>query len=395
MNKSLPLSIVLTAFAAQACAESPSGYVQYPPSASATSGSAAPASSSTAPTKFEAVPEGESGQIAEIISLTTKLLEDRYGTGLARRGVHPKDHGCLEAKFTVNPDIPEAYRVGVLAKPGQSYDTWIRFSNATGRITPDVAPNGAATSRGMAIKLMGIKEGTTLLGEAGAKTQDFLLINQNRFAFANVADYLEVTKLQLKHHDKNELIFPDLFKLPSPGLAETGKIVTQIARTPLGNPLDTPYFSASPFLFGKDKVAKFAVKPREPGNTPVPTNPSPNYLREALKKSLDEKDGKPAVFDFQVQIRSSDAQSIENASADWEDKPPSAFQNVATITIDRQDFDNPLRITECEHLVFTPWHGLVEFQPIGGINRLRLGVYNASAKYRAHPQEPSGFPLKP
>jgi hypothetical protein len=51
-----------------------------------------------------------------------------------------------------------------------------------------------------------------------------------------------------------------------------------------------------------------------------------------------------------------------------------------------------LRITECEHLVFTPWHGLVEFQPLGGINRLRLGVYTASSQYRAQAREPSGFP---
>ena len=63
-----------------------------------------------------------------------------------------------------------------------------------------------------------------------------------------------------------------------------------------------------------------------------------------------------------------------------------------TITIDKQNFDEPLRITECEHLVFTPWHGLVDFQPLGGINRLRLGVYNASAKFRAQTREPSGFP---
>jgi hypothetical protein len=159
----------------------------------------------------------------------------------------------------------------------------------------------------------------------------------------------------------------------------------------LGNPLDSRYFSASPFLFGKDTVAKFAVKPRDPANTPVPSNPSRDYLREALKKSLDINTGKPAVFDFQVQIRTSDSLPIEDASAEWKEEV-APFQNVAIITIDKQDFDNPLRITECEHLVFTPWHGLVEHQPLGGINRLRLGVYTASSQHRMQAREPSGFP---
>jgi len=293
----------------------------------------------------------------------------------------------VQAKFTVNPDLPEAYRVGVLATPGKAYETWIRFSNATATVNPDMEKDGPP-SRGMAIKLMGV-EGTTLLGEPGAKTQDFLLINQPMFAFANVAQYLELTKVQLANND-------DVRRFFAPPLSDekmnTLKIIGGIKNPPppaLGNPLDSRYFSASPFLFGKDTVVKFAVTPRDPGNTP-PTS-SPNFMREAMKKSLDPTDGKPAVFDFQVQLRNSDSLPIENASSEWkEDTAP--FQNVATITIDKQDFDNPLRITECEHLVFTPWHGLVEHQPIGGINRLRLGVYTASSQFRAQTKEPPGFP---
>ena len=394
MNKSLRLSLALAALTAQAFAETSPGYVPLPSSASSGyGGGAVNASPSTSPTKFETVPKGEAGQIAEIASLITQLLQQRYPNSMARRGVHPKDHGCLQAKFTVNPDIPEAYRVGVLATPGKTYETWIRFSNATGTVISDLAPNGAASSRGMAIKLMGV-EGATLLGEPGAKTQDFLLINQPMFAFANVSEYLEVTRLQVRNHDDNAKIFPELFAAKTPETEETRKIVGQTAVTQMGNLLDSPYFSASPFLFGKDAVAKFAVKPRDHANTQPPPIPAPNnYLREALKKSLDEKDGKPAIFDFQVQIRNSDSLPIENASSKWEESS-APFQNVATITIDKQDFNNPLRITECEHLVFTPWHGLAEHQPLGGINRLRLGVYNASAQYRAQAREPSGFPPK-
>ena len=147
-------------------------------------------------TKFEEVPTVEAGEIAELVDLTHKLLEQRYGAGtgetMTRRAVHPKVHGCVKADFIVNADIPEKYRVGLFATPGKSYKAWIRFSNATAVVRPDVNDNKAA-SRGMAIKVMGI-EGDTLMSEPGGKTQDFLLINQPMFAFPNVHEYLELTR---------------------------------------------------------------------------------------------------------------------------------------------------------------------------------------------------------
>ncbi|MDH5668416.1 MAG: catalase family protein [Nitrospira sp.] len=338
-------------------------------------------------TKFETVPPAEAVQIREIVTLTRKLLKMRYPTSMARRGVHPKDHGCVKAKFTVNNDIPNQYKVGVFATPGKTYDTWVRFSNATTRVTPDLTNKGQGESRGMALKLMGV-EGKPLLKTPGAQTQDFLLINQPMFAFSDVAQYLELTRIQLEHQDDISTFFNPLTDEKKKVLG----IVGIIRGTRLGNPLESRYFSASPFLFGTNQVAKFAVSPRDTAQTPLPSNPSSNYLRGALKASLDPAGGKPYVFDFQVQLRTDPSLPIEDAaSPDWtEEKAP--FQNVATVTIGTQDFDNPLTITECEHLVFTPWHGLAEFQPLGGINRLRLGVYTASSLTRARPNEPSGFP---
>jgi len=340
-------------------------------------------------TKFEKAPAGEADQIAQIIALTTQLLQMRYPEGMARRGVHPKDHGCVKATFTVNPDIPQNYRVGVFATPGRQYPAWIRFSNATPFLAPDLGKNGP-DSRGMAIKLIGV-EGDTLLNEPGAKTQDFLLINLPGFAFPNVSEYLEVTKIQLANHDD---IRPFLAPPLSPERKKTLDVVTKIKQTNVGNPLESPYFSAAPFLYGPDKVAKFSVMPRSAEKTPVPQNPGTNYLREAMKKSLDPAIGKPAIFDFRVQLRNDESLPIEDATAEWPETtaPP---QNVATIEIDPQNFDNPFQVTECEHMAFTPWHGVRAHQPIGGINRLRRDVYIASSKFRSQPKEPTGFPKWP
>ena len=340
-------------------------------------------------TKFEKAPPGEAEQIGQIISLTTQLLQMRYPEGMARRGVHPKDHGCVKATFTVNPDIPQQYRAGVFARPGKKYPAWIRFSNATPFLAPDLGKNGP-DSRGMAIKLIGV-EGETLLNEPGAKTQDFLLINLPAFAFPNVSEYLEVTKIQLANHDD---IRPFLAPPLSPERKKTLGVVTKIKQTNVGNPLESPYFSAAPFLYGSDRVAKFSVTPRSAEKTPVPANPTTNYLREAMKKSLDPANGKPAVFDFKVQLRNDDSLPIEDATAEWSETT-APQQNVATIEIDRQDFDNAFQVTECEHMAFTPWHGLTAHRPIGGINRLRRDVYIASSKFRSQPKEPTGFPKWP
>jgi hypothetical protein len=208
------------------------------------------------------------------------------------------------------------------------------------------------------------------------------------FAFADVSQYLDLTRVQFAHNDDISPFFAPPF---SDSTKQTLGIIKRIKETALGNPAESPYFSASTFLLGNDTVVKFAVRPKNADSTPVPANPSPNYLREALKKSLDPAGGKPAVFDFQIQLRTSDALPIENAAAEWPEAV-APYQNVASLTIQPQDFDNPRRITECEHFSFTPWHGLVEHQPIGGINRLRLAVYAASVQYRAQTREPSGFP---
>jgi hypothetical protein len=358
----------------------------------AASAQEAPASSSasTSPMGFEIVPPDEANQIAEVVKLTQQLLVQRYPNGMERRAVHPKDHGCVRASFTINADIPANFRVGLFAKPGQTYDAWIRFSNATPVLAPDVDQNGKPDSRGMAIKVMGV-EGQTLLGDASAKTQDFLLINLPGFAFPDVAEYLAVTRIQFANHDDIRAFFaPPL----SPERLKTLAVVQQIAQSKVGNPLDIRYFSASPFLFGPDRVAKFAVTPRNPGDTPVPEHPSANYLREAMLKTLDQPFGDPTVFDFQVQLRTSDVLPVEDATAKWPEAT-APFQNVATISIPKQNFEIPFQVTECEHLSFTPWHGLTAHQPLGGINRLRLAVYTASSQHRAQPKEPHGFPKWP
>ncbi len=101
---------------------------------------------------------------------------------------------------------------------------------------------------------------------------------------------------------------------------------------------------------------------------------------------------KPVVFKFQIQRRDPKslnvANEIENASTEWPAKD-FEFVTVATITIPPQEFDSPERRAACENFVFTPWHGVAELRPLGGINRMRRAVYEASSQIRHQPKEPA------
>jgi len=47
-----------------------------------------------------------------------------------------------------------------------------------------------------------------------------------------------------------------------------------------------------------------------------------------------------------------------------------------------QTFDSPPQVQYCETLSFSPWRTLPEHRPLGGINRARLRVYPAIARFR-------------
>jgi hypothetical protein len=156
------------------------------------------------------------------------------------------------------------------------------------------------------------------------------------------------------------------------------------------SPFDNMYFGAAPFRFGEGRAMRFAAKPVNPMIGPVGTAVNDeNYLRVGLRKRMAEAGGKNICFDFQVQVRSLGQlanleEAIEDACRAW----PDPFVTVARIAIPPQDFASPERQEYCETLFYTPWHGLDEHQPLGGINRLRQDVYQKSADLRGCPYSP-------
>lgn len=364
--------------------------------------------------ELEHVPPGEAALIEQIVKTTLARMKQRdAGDKAVLRGVHSKDHGCVTATFRVADGLPAELRVGVFATPGREYPAWVRFSNAAVLVGAD-STEAAHGSRGMAVKLMKV-EGTRLLDRDEPLTQDFLMVNQPAFAFANVEDYAAFNAFSLKSTDISAFIKsrikagpdgkPDPTDPATRRSLRTGQIVGRIAsksldadppafQRPPASPADNQYFSAAPYLFGRDKVMKYSAKPVTPSDA-APDVADPNYLRTALLKRLTGPGAKDIVFDFQVQVRTKaelkdkiDTQ-VEDASTEW-DPAKFPFVTVARITIPPQNFDTDARRQTCEGLFFVPWHSVAEHQPIGGINRLKLKVYEASSAFRHMPKEPSG-----
>jgi hypothetical protein len=342
---------------------------------------------------FESIPhpEEERSQIELSAAVMRQLLAKRYpAPEQALRGVHPKSHSCLKAKFHVLSGIDRSLQVGLFREPGASFDAVVRYSNADSLVRPDLK-NGENGSRGMAIKIHGA--GGKLLYDDGKSSQDFLMINTPQFAFTNVADYLKLQRILLKFDD-NPLPFFAPLQSPPPSdpdeLAEflrvkqSFDVVTLIKQIPVANPLEVAYFGAAPFLFGSNRVMRISVVPQGPKKPQiVPDSPSDNYLREALQETMSGSED--VIFEVNVQVRNAgeEALHIEDATRFW---PTEEFpeQTVATIRIPapQSDLDSENSLGDCERHFFTPWHALPEHQPLGGINRLRRAVYLASFDHR-------------
>ena len=386
------------------------------------------------PRTFETIPEGESGAIDETVALgkvlqNKRVLADKTQNGKLLRGVHAKAHGCVKAKFTVNSNLPQHFQTGLFAKPGQSYDAWIRFSNASVLREDDLKPNAQGTrtngSRGMAIKVLGV-EGNMLESDKGQSNQDFLMINTPEFAFSNVRDYLRLNRL-LTLSEKGDAAAPFFLPIAIAALGEPkddepsevtakrkaligkmqalppfkdfspadlgrtaatiklvkGSIETRVVR----NPVQVQYFGAAPFLFGNQRTMKFSAAPCQRVDQKAfenisQSNPSKNYLRQALNLTM--KGTEALCYNFKIQVRDIDQKdlNIENANSKWPGEENN-YVDVARITIDApQQTQTKEAHDQCEALAFSPWHGLSVHRPLGGINRLRRKVYIGSATHR-------------
>ena len=309
---------------------------------------------------FERAEPSEAEQIAAIAEVIEQRVRAQAAADPpARRDAHPKMHGCVEAELKVLDGLPPELAKGLFARPA-AYQAWVRFSN--GAATP--APDKAGDGRGMAIKVMGV-------AASSSGTQDLVMINHPTFFVANVSDYVAFNRS------------PNPFKFFVPDLnplhvhLHDMLIALSIAAEKVSNPLNSRYWSMTPYLYG-DRPCKYSARPVGPPS-PFEDRSTPDFLRDNLVRALGAGE---ATFEFCIQLQADPAtMPVEDPTIEWrEDEAP--FTPVARLTILRQGFDTPERRAFGENLSFTPWHGLEAHRPLGGVNRVRRTVYAAISGLR-------------
>ena len=312
----------------------------------------------------ETIPPGEKQYTEDLAArLKAKIIRDNP-TGIMRRDAHPKMHGVVKAEFTVEPELPPELRIGIFAE-ASTYQAWIRFSNQDGTIQADKARD----IRGMAIKLMGVPGDKLLDSERHEQTQDFIVISTNVFVTKDVQEFDALIKAMTGSILSKIFFFATHWRV-------IWNLVTSLKK--FANPLQMRYWSTTPYLFGNTAV-KYSAIPHVSNPDPVPSDPGPDYLRQAMVRQLAQGE---AVFDFTVQLQTNaDSMPIEDPGREWKESE-SPFRKVATIRILQQEFDSEAQRVFGENLSYTPWHSLPAHRPLGGINRARKIVYDAISTFR-------------
>ena len=311
-------------------------------------------------------------KIADRLSaVIEESVRKQYAAGRARRDAHPKAHGCVKAQIRIVDTLPEALSKGIFI-PGKTYQAWIRFSNGSADPTRADIKGDA---RGMAIKVLGIPRRKLLEDEADATTQDFIMINHPVFFATDPARYLAFMEDGNSAHFYRKLLIP--FDVGLKGTV----IALQTRSSKISNPVQTRCWSMVPYQLGvgDDRQAvKYSARDCVATTDPIPKKPAHDFLRDALRNTLQ---GGDACMEFLVQPRTSDSMDVEDSRIEWKEAA-APFYKVATIHIPRQIFDTPEQNAFCENLSFTPWHALADHKPLGVTNRLRKVIYDHISRVR-------------
>ncbi|MCH7313405.1 catalase family protein [Acinetobacter sp. ANC 3882] len=300
-------------------------------------------------------------QISEQIG---QSIRQQYAAGHALRDAHPKAHGCVRAEFHVSKSLPSNLAKGIFI-PDKTYSAWIRFSNASGDATKADYKKDAG---GMAIKILGVPGKKIMENDDQAMTQDFIMINHPVFFVDNPQRYLSFIQDINSESTLKKLQIP--FALGFQGTMNAFRA----SNSKISNPLQARYWSMVPYQLGlgnERQAIKYSARSCSQNLTTMPNKPSHDFLREALRNSLEKDD---ACMEFLIQPRTSDKMLVEDSMTEWKESQ-APFYQVATIYIPKQTFDTPDQNEFCENLSFTPWHSLPEHRPLGAINRLRKVIY--------------------
>jgi hypothetical protein len=288
----------------------------------------------------------------------------RYGAG---RALHRKQLTGAHGRLEVLADLPAFARAGLFAQAA-SYDVWLRLSNGGMDKLSDRVPD----IRGLALSVKGVT-GDSALGNGPAKSQDFLLINQEKFAFPKSDEFVDFVVAASRG---NGALLGFLLKRYGL-LGGPRRLLSMLAtvKKPFAGFAREDFFSAVPIACGR-----YAVRVKLHPVAPPPTAPGAGAdLGADFASHLAQG---PLQWELQLQPFVSESLTpIEDASVNW----PTPYTTVARLTCPQQDVHSAqgqALQTQIEAGVFDPWQALAEHRPLGEVQRARKVVYFQSQQGR-------------
>ena len=322
--------------------------------------------------------------LSRLMAGGVKIVNANVTKGTYHRDAHPKTHGCVLSTFIIEPPAWPLNQ-GPFSKPG-SYKAWIRFSSGNPLIQSDWLPD----ARGMAIKILGISQNSD-----GPLNQDFVMIDNPVFMLRNMEEYAAFSSYQVASTVQHSatLMFKYFFLGPDNQLSLNPfswrlrelLLGVTILKWPPKSLLKTRFHSMTAYRLGTAGYIKFSAKPAACKATQGLSAWSlvalkKNALGEDLANRV--KQGPAYCFDFLIQPQRQDRHMpVEDPTVKWKESD-SPFIKVGQIEISSQQIDAAPESGFCEDLSFSPFRGMPEFQPVGGLNRIREAVYASISAYR-------------
>ena len=342
---------------------------------------------------WERARSDEASATRRVMDAMRKTQDDaarRSNSGKARRGVHAKSHGLLEADIEV---VDSAMRIGLFGQR-RTYRALLRPSNGFSEVRKD----GKRDARGLAVRvlippddLLGAEQPKfiTLPPSEGDGFQDFIMVNYPVFFSPDVSHFAMLLQAAKLPGLGDKLLTFASLSLSSGGLEQLwhfGRMLT----SKILNPLNAVFHSETPYQLGPAYVAKYSVEPTDPRRFFDLANAfDHDGLSTALKETLRND---PIRLRLLVHVLPTNelprgfdslADVIEDATVDWETLGAKQH-HVATITVHaKQDPTTVESMRRAEAIRFNPWHALIAHRPLGSLNRARWLAYRASQHRRS------------
>ena len=302
---------------------------------------------------------------ARVFEDIQKRKSARWGTG---RTLHRKQLTAAHGSLEVLDGLPAFAKHGLFEMPGD-HEVWVRLSNGGMDRAPDKMPD----VRGFALRVFGV-DGPSALGNGLAVSQDFLLINQEAFAFPGSEEF--VSFVAAASHGNGSLIKYIFKRYGFAGAPKRLGKLLKLAGKPFGGFATESLFSAVPMACGP-----YAVRVRllpAVSNGKAKAGAKNDWGADFSERLRNQ----PLHWDLQLQFYSSETLTpIEDASVNW----ATPYTTVARLMLPRQDTASAEGVAlaaKVEGTVIDPWQALAEHRPLGDVQRARKVVYFASQKGR-------------